>query len=110
MRTSRAAAGAAVLIEEQGIGATTDLDGKFVLEVAPGDLTVKMSFIGYATLSRKVTVAEGQSLDMGNMTMEVATNDLDEVVVVGYGVQRTRHDWMRRETGVQGTRTTFRRT
>ena len=82
--------GAAVLIEEQGIGATTDLDGKFVLQVAPGDLTVKMSFIGYTTLSRKVTVAEGQSLDMGNMAMEVATNDLDEVVVVGYGVQRRR--------------------
>lgn len=78
--------GAAVLIEEQGIGATTDLDGKFVLQVAPGDLTVKMSFIGYATLTRKVSVAEGQSLDMGNMMMEAATNDLDEVVVVGYGV------------------------
>ena len=27
---------------------------------------------------------------MGNMAMEVATNDLDEVVVVGYGVQRRR--------------------
>ena len=45
--------GAAVLVEEQGIGATTDLDGKFVLQVAPGDLTLKMSFIGYATLTRR---------------------------------------------------------
>lgn len=82
--------GAAVLVVEQQTGANTDLDGKFIVPVKPGDLTVQISFIGYQTITKKVTVKDGQNLDMGKIQLDVATNNLDEVVVVGYGVQRRR--------------------
>lgn len=82
--------GAAVLVVEQQTGANTDLDGRFIIPVEPGDLTIRVSFIGYKTITRKASVADGQNVDMGNIQLEVATNNLDEVVVVGYGVQRRR--------------------
>ncbi len=82
--------GAAVYVVEQQTGATADLDGNFVVPVKPGDLNVEVSFIGYDKLRKKVTVAKGQTLNLGTLKMKAQTNSLDEVVVVGYGVQRRR--------------------
>lgn len=83
--------GVAVLVVEQKTGATTEMDGKFrITGVKPGTFTLEISFIGYATVRRSVTVQPGQPVDIGTLEMVPETSVLDEVVVVGYGVQRKR--------------------
>lgn len=63
-------------------GAVTDLDGNFTLNVKPG-ATIVVTYIGYKTQE----IAVG---NQSNFNITLATDDktLDEVVVVGYGVQK----------------------
>lgn len=63
-------------------GTTTDMDGKFSIEVS-GDATLEVSFIGY--VSQTIAV-KGQSVI--NVTLREDTQALDEVVVVGYGTMK----------------------
>lgn len=63
-------------------GTITDLDGNFVLNVNQ-NAVLKISFVGYVTQEVKIT--PGKSL---RITLKDDTQTLDEVVVVGYGVQR----------------------
>lgn len=64
-------------------GTATDVDGKYAIELPGGDATLVFSFIGYA--SQEVSV-NGRSVI--NVTLEEDVTNLEEVVVVGYGVQR----------------------
>jgi TonB-linked SusC/RagA family outer membrane protein len=59
---------------------STDVNGKYVLSVTPG-ATLVYSFLGYVSEERRAT-------DVVNVTLTEDTKALDEVVVVGYGVQR----------------------
>jgi TonB-linked SusC/RagA family outer membrane protein len=67
---------------QSGVGVISDIDGNFSLEVAAGDATLVISYIGYVT----------QEVKAENRTMKVVLKEdsktLDEIVVVGYGVQR----------------------
>ena len=76
--------GAAVKIagQPQG-GAITDLDGNFTIKVPQG-ATVEISYIGYSTV--RIT-----DFKQTNIVMKEDTQQLDEVVVVGYGVQKKAH-------------------
>ena len=58
----------------------TDVDGRFTINVAPGTMLV-ISYVGYETI--EVAAANG-------MTINLSLNNqvLDELVVVGYGVQK----------------------
>ena len=69
---------------EQGTtnGVITDIDGHFSLEVQPGS-KLEISFIGYVTQVIEV----GNQTDF-NIVLEEDNEMLDEVVVVGYGVQK----------------------
>ena len=62
-------------------GCLTDIDGNYTLTVTKGS-TLVYSYIGYITEER--TAKEGTL----NVTMKEDTKTLDEVVVVGYGVQK----------------------
>ena len=75
-------AGASVVVKGTTNGTVTDMDGKFVLEVKKGDVIV-ISFIGY--LTQEIKYNGEQSL---NVNLKEDTQKLDEVVVVGYGVQK----------------------
>ena len=72
--------GAAVMIPGTNTGATTDLDGKFSIQVAPGT-QLEVSCIGYATL--RVSAAEGMII-----TLQEDNEMLEETVVIGYGTQK----------------------
>ena len=72
--------GAAVLVPGTTNGATTDLDGNFSLQVAPGTV-LEVSCIGYDT--RRVSAADNMII-----TLQDDAEMLEETVVVGYGVQR----------------------
>ena len=65
-----------------GNGTVTDLDGNFTLNVKPG-ATIVISYIGYKT--QEIAVGNQSSI---NVTMANDDKTLDEVVVVGYGVQK----------------------
>lgn len=62
-------------------GGITDIDGNYTLSVQPG-ASIVFSYIGYVT---KETIATPGIL---NITLPEDTQTLDEVVVVGYGVQK----------------------
>lgn len=65
-----------------GNGTITDIDGNFSLSVAAG-ATLEISFIGYTTVEVKAEF--GKTL---TIMLHDDTEMLDEVVVVGYGVQK----------------------
>ena len=65
-----------------GVGTITDIDGNFTLDVA-NDATLIVSYIGF--LDQEVSVKGKASLQI---TLKEDTQALDEVVVVGYGVQK----------------------
>jgi outer membrane receptor protein involved in Fe transport len=74
--------GVSIIIKGTTTGTISDIDGKFSLEANTGDVLV-FSFIGY--LNAEVTVANQANI---NVSMETDMVGLDEVVVIGYGVQK----------------------
>lgn len=75
--------GANVTIEGTTSGTITDINGNFVLDVPSRESVLVISFVGY--LSEKVVVGTQTSIDL-KLTPDIKS--LEEVVVVGYGVQR----------------------
>ena len=74
--------GASVVEKGTTNGTVTDFDGNFSLSVKPG-ATIVISFIGYETQEIKVG-----NQDNIQVTMKDDNAVLEEVVVVGYGVQK----------------------
>lgn len=74
--------GATVIDTKTQNGSITDVDGNFSLVVTPNSL-IKVSFVGYA--SQTITVKRNQKTY--NVVLE-SDNVLDELIVVGYGVQK----------------------
>ena len=73
--------GASVMVEGTKNGAVTDLDGNFAISAKNGQ-TLEVSYLGFITQKVKVT---GSVI---NVTLLEDKQSLDEVVVVGYGVQK----------------------
>lgn len=71
--------GANVIIKGTQNGTITDLDGKFILENCPANAILQVSYIGYQT---QEVVPEGTSV---KVTLREDSQNLEEVVVVGYG-------------------------
>ena len=74
--------GASVVEKGTTNGTVTDFDGNFSLNVKPG-ATIVISFIGFETQEIKVG-----NQDNFQITMKDDNAVLEEVVVVGYGVQK----------------------
>ena len=74
--------GVSVQIKGTSIGNITDLDGKFPIKVEKGQ-TLVFSYIGFKT--QEIIVGNSAML---NVVLEEDNEVLDEVVVIGYGVQK----------------------
>ena len=74
--------GANVTVKGTTVGTITDIDGNFTLEVGSTDGTLVVSFIGYKSAEAAI---KGKSPI--NVILQEDTENLDEVVVVGYGTQ-----------------------
>ena len=74
--------GASILEKGTTNGTVTDFDGNFSLNVKPG-ATIVVSFIGFETQEIKV----GDQSNF-NITLKDDNAVLEEVVVIGYGVQK----------------------
>lgn len=81
--TSEPLAGAAVQVKGSQNGTMADADGRFTLAASPGQ-TLLISYIGM--ISQEIPVKEG----VKEITIKMLSDavDLNEVVVVGYGVQK----------------------
>ena len=80
--TGEGVIGANVKVVDSTEGTITDMDGNFSLMVTP-NARLSISYIGYAT--QEVVVKDQRPL---NVTLKEDTRLIDEVVVVGYGVQK----------------------
>ena len=75
-------------IQEKGTttGTVTDFDGSFSLNVTGEDAVLVISYTGYRT--QEVPVNNQTTF---NLTLEEDSATLDEIVVVGYGIQKKRN-------------------
>jgi len=71
-----------IVLGDKSIGAITDMDGNFSIS-APANATLEVSFIGYVAKKVKLTGKASYQI-----TLTEDTEQLDEVVVVGYGTQK----------------------
>ena len=83
--TGQGLPGVTVLAKGTSVGASTDVDGNYTITPPAGVTTLTFSFIGYGTLER--TIGNATTV---NVTLSVDANQLNEVVVVGYGTQTKR--------------------
>ena len=74
--------GASISVKGTTTGTISDMNGVFTLDVKNGDI-LEISFIGYLSHTVKV----GTQTDL-QIVLKEDTQALDEVVVVGYGVQK----------------------
>ena len=74
--------GASILEKGTSNGTVTDIDGNFSLNVQSG-ATLVISYIGFVT--QEIPVGNQSTI---NVTMKEDDTTLEEVVVVGYGVQK----------------------
>jgi len=75
--------GVAIVVEGTTVGTVTDVDGKYSLGVPADAKNLTFSFVGMKTV---VVPINNQTVI--NVTMEPESIGLDEVVAVGYGVQK----------------------
>jgi len=71
-----------VLKSDELLGTTTDMDGNFSLEV-PSDGVLVISFVGFQ--KKEVPIDGRETL---NIQLEPTQEELEEVVVIGYGTQK----------------------
>lgn len=80
--------GANVIIQGTTTGASTGIDGSFTLQNVPaGEVRLSASFIGYVPSTITVNVIAGQTVT-ANFALELEATALEELVVIGYGVQK----------------------
>ena len=87
--------GVVVRVKGTDNAALTDLDGKAVIRGAGSPVTLVVSMMGYRT--EEVAAAPGQSVQV---TLSEDTEQLDEVVVIGYGTAK-RKDYTGSVTSVR---------
>lgn len=75
--------GATISVKGTGTGTVTDLNGNFTLSNVPDGSTIEVTYIGFRTQTLKT---DGKSTL--NIKLQQDSQNLDEIVVVGYGVQR----------------------
>ncbi len=76
--------GANIYVEGTNVGTTTDAGGNYKLTVPASAKTVTISFLGYDT--KKISVRDIHLFKL--ITLADASNKLEDVVVVGFGVQK----------------------
>lgn len=81
-KTGEPIIGANVVVKGTSNGTISDVDGNYVLEV-PDAASIQISYIGY--LSQDISIGNQKQI---NIRLIEDTQNLEEVVVVGYGTQK----------------------
>ncbi|MEN8156842.1 MAG: TonB-dependent receptor [Bacteroidota bacterium] len=75
--------GATIQVKGAAVGTVTDVNGNFSLDIPAGSEVVVFSYIGY--LSKEVEIGDRIRFDV---QLAEDVQELDEVVVIGYGTQK----------------------
>ncbi|WP_274474892.1 TonB-dependent receptor [Mangrovimonas aestuarii] len=76
--------GASVIVEGSTKGTTTDFDGNFALNQLPsGTVILNISYIGFKTKSVQVTLAPDEKKNLGMISLEASSEELNEILVQG---------------------------
>lgn len=78
--------GVSVFVVGASSGAVTDIDGHFSISMPANKTTLKFSYVGFST--QTVSVKNKKNI---RVVLHEDLQQLDEVVVVGYGVQQKSH-------------------
>ncbi len=78
--------GANVMVVGTSNGTTTDFDGMFSLEVQNSEGEIVISYLGFTKKRVSFSVNDGETLELGEISLEADANALGEIVVVGRGV------------------------
>lgn len=71
-----------IKVKDGGAGSTTDFDGDFVINASEGDVLVFTS-MGFA--NQEIEIGQEKTLEV---VLRSSSQELDEIVIVGYGVQK----------------------
>lgn len=75
--------GASILVKGTTNGTITDFDGKYNISNVPNDAMLSISYVGFKTLTVKANDSK-----LSKLVLKEDAEALEEVVVVGYGVQK----------------------
>ncbi|MEX2455657.1 MAG: carboxypeptidase-like regulatory domain-containing protein, partial [Balneolaceae bacterium] len=82
--------GVNILIDELDLGMPTDAEGQFQFSNVPvGEYQLEARYIGFNTVQRSVTVADGEETVV-NLEMTMSNAELDELVVTSFGLEQER--------------------
>ena len=71
-------AGASILVKEIKKGASTDFEGNFSFNLEKGTYTLEVSFLGYSTISEKITLSKDEEYVI---ELQTGSTVLEEVLV-----------------------------
>jgi iron complex outermembrane receptor protein len=81
-QTGEALIGAAVKVKGTTKGAITDESGVFVLNIDAGSITLEIAFIGYETVTKNVTVKNGEETKLGKIKLEPSSFGLGGINII----------------------------
>ena len=70
--------GATILVKEENKGTSTDFDGKFRVNFPKGKYTIQVSFIGYKTVSKEISLTKNDAIEF---ILSANSTVLEEVLV-----------------------------
>jgi len=78
-----------IIVSETAQGISTDLDGQFSVELAPGIYTFNVSYIGYAELYVSDVKVEAEKVTVLDLMLNEASEVLTEIVVTAKALRNT---------------------
>lgn len=81
--TGESLPGVTVIYQGTSIGTSTDVEGKYALNVPDEQGTLMFTYVGYETM--EVPIQGRSNIDA---SLEISLTSLEEIVVVGYGTQQ----------------------
>jgi outer membrane cobalamin receptor len=75
--------GANIIVVGTDKGTTADFDGNFVLEIPAGKQTIKIAYLGYDNKIIVIEIPEGQTKNLGKISLKPDAESLNEIVIVG---------------------------
>jgi len=76
--------GASVVVKETNKTTLTDAKGNFTVSIPAKGATLVVSYVGMSKVEKKVSASGTVNFEL----TEVATSNLSEVIVIGYGTQK----------------------
>jgi TonB-dependent receptor len=89
-KTGEPLVGATVILEKTKFGSSVNLDGSFEIKGVPaGNYNCKIQYVGYAAISKSVSISNAQTLLKLDFTLVENLNELQEIIVAASADKET---------------------